>query len=145
MSNTTDIPSPVSTDSMVNSTSAGGSAQAVHLSGWKSQQARFFRFMLAPSVILLTLITILPVIFLFATSFTSWDLSRPGSLKFVDVQNYVRVFTKDDRFWNSVVVQPSYGSPSSSRDRFGTWPRPSMPRRSKLPKSPSLSKPTTSS
>jgi len=61
--------------------------------------------MLAPSVILLTLITILPVIFLIATSFTSWDLSRPGSLKFVQLQNYVRVFTKDDRFWNSVMVQ----------------------------------------
>lgn len=75
------------------------------ISGWKRAQGKFFRNMLMPSVILLTMVTILPVIFLIATSFTSWDLSRPGSLVFNDVQNYERIFTQDDRFWNSVIVQ----------------------------------------
>jgi multiple sugar transport system permease protein len=74
-------------------------------SGWKHQQSRFFQGMLAPSVILLTMITILPVLFLIATSFTSWDLSRPGSLVFTNIQNYKRIFLQDDRFWNSVSVQ----------------------------------------
>ena len=104
MTESTDIYPPAAAEP-----SGTGAAEALaepsHGHGWKSQQARFFRYMLAPSVILLTLITILPVIFLFVTSFTSWDLSRPGSLEFVAAQNYVRVFTKDARFWNSVVVQ----------------------------------------
>jgi len=76
-----------------------------HKSGWKISQGRFFQFMLLPSVILLTLITILPVIFLIATSFTSWDLSRPGTLVFIDIQNYKRIFLQDDRFWGTVGVQ----------------------------------------
>jgi multiple sugar transport system permease protein len=72
---------------------------------WLLHQQRFHQRLLAPSVILLTLITILPVLFLIATSFTPWDLSRPGSLEFVGLRNYIRIFTKDDRFWNSVLVQ----------------------------------------
>jgi len=81
------------------------SALAETESSWKHEQARFFRSLLMPSVILLTMITILPILYLILTSFTSWDLSRPGSLQFIDIQNYVRIFTKDKRFWNSVIVQ----------------------------------------
>jgi multiple sugar transport system permease protein len=72
---------------------------------WEQSQARYFTKLLWPSIILLTTITILPVIFLIVTSFTSWDLSRPGSLVFTGLRNYVRVFSKDPRFWNSVIVQ----------------------------------------
>ncbi|MFN2199715.1 MAG: carbohydrate ABC transporter permease [Caldilineaceae bacterium] len=103
MTDSTDISQPIVADAPAEPSGAVIPARGSR--GWRSGQARFFAYMLAPSVILLTLITILPVIFLIATSFTSWDLSRPGSLKFVQLQNYVRVFTKDDRFWNSVMVQ----------------------------------------
>ena len=72
---------------------------------WEQSQAKYFTKLLWPSIILLTTITILPVIFLISTSFTSWDLSRPGSLVFTGLRNYVRVFSKDPRFWNSVNVQ----------------------------------------
>jgi len=72
---------------------------------WEQSQAKYFTKLLWPSIILLTTITILPVIFLIVTSFTSWDLSRPGSLVFTGLRNYVRIFTKDPRFWNSVTVQ----------------------------------------
>lgn len=106
MSDSTDISPPASAGTVLEASgTAVGSAESEHRLGWKQEQARFFRLMLAPSVILLTLITILPVIFLIATSFTSWDLSRPGSLVFTGIHNYRRVFTQDDRFWNSVMVQ----------------------------------------
>ena len=72
---------------------------------WEQGQAKYFSKLLWPSIILLTTITILPVIFLIMTSFTSWDLSRPGSLVFTGLKNYVRVFSNDPRFWNSVTVQ----------------------------------------
>ena len=53
------------------SDSTGSTAQvaggAKRLS-YREHQARFYRLMLAPSVILLTLITVLPVIFLILTS-----------------------------------------------------------------------------
>jgi len=72
---------------------------------WKTKQNTFFNQLLIPSVVLLTAITILPVIFLILTSFTPWDLSRPGSLEFIGIDNYIRVLSKDARFWNSVQVQ----------------------------------------
>lgn len=72
---------------------------------YEQQQYRFYRLLLVPTLVLLTAITILPVIYLIATSFTSWDLSRPGSLQFTGLRNYIRIFTEDDRFWNSVNVQ----------------------------------------
>ena len=73
--------------------------------GWKVEKRNFYIKLLLPAVILLTLITIIPIIYLFTTSFTSWDLSRPGSLQFVDIQNYIKLITDDDRFYNSLWVQ----------------------------------------
>ncbi|HKJ28045.1 MAG TPA: sugar ABC transporter permease, partial [Anaerolineales bacterium] len=68
-------------------------------------QARYFRRLLIPSLVILSLITILPVLYLIVTSFTSWDLSRPGSLQFIGLRNYIRIISEDKRFWNSVIVQ----------------------------------------
>ena len=85
---------------------SGKEATAEKIAGtWEQSQAKYFSKLLWPSIILLTTITILPVIFLIVTSFTSWDLSRPGSLVFTGLKNYVRIFSKDPRFWNSVTVQ----------------------------------------
>jgi multiple sugar transport system permease protein len=76
--------------------------------GWQTARKRFFTGLLAPSVVLLTLITILPILFLIATSFTSWDLSRPDSLQFIGLGNYLRLATDDPRFINSLWVQVKY-------------------------------------
>jgi multiple sugar transport system permease protein len=75
---------------------------------WSAQQASFFTRMLAPALVLITLITILPTLYLIGTSLTSWDLSRPGSLVFIGIKNYSDIFTQDPRFWNSVVVQVKF-------------------------------------
>jgi multiple sugar transport system permease protein len=72
---------------------------------WAEAQTKFYHRMLTPSLVLLTAITIIPIMYLIGTSFTSWDLSRPGSLQFTGFENYIRIFTRDPRFWNSVVVQ----------------------------------------
>lgn len=72
---------------------------------WLEGQSRFYKRLIAPSLVLLTMITILPILYLIATSFTSWDLSRPGSLLYIGLDNYVRIFTNDGRFWNSVFIQ----------------------------------------
>ena len=85
-------------------TSAGTHRKSSNKS-WIDKQRVFYTRSLAPSLILLTLITIVPILYLIGTSFTSWDLSRPGSLVFIGFDNYTRIFLKDDRFWNSVVVQ----------------------------------------
>jgi len=77
-------------------------------SDWRRAQGRFFTMLLTPSLILLTLVTLLPIIFLIATSFTSWDLSRPNSLQFIGIDNFKQLLTTDGRFWNSVQVQVKY-------------------------------------
>jgi multiple sugar transport system permease protein len=73
--------------------------------GWEKKQATFYTRLLMPSLILITAITILPILFLVVTSFTSWNLSLPGSLKFTGIENYIRIFSQDARFWNSVQIQ----------------------------------------
>jgi multiple sugar transport system permease protein len=80
-------------------------ARASHNANWKAQQAGFFTRLLVPTLVLITVITIVPVLYLIGTSFTSWDLSRPGSLQWIGFGNYTNIFTQDERFWNSVVVQ----------------------------------------
>ena len=59
---------------------------------------------LAPALIVLFVVTILPFIFLIATSFTPYDLTKPDSLRYVGSLNYTEL-VRDDRFWNSVWVQ----------------------------------------
>ena len=107
MSDSTDSSSPTTfSEILVDTSEKTDKTSAVdQISHWSEKQGRFFRRLLIPSVVLLTMITILPVIFLIVTSFTSWDLSRPGSLQFVNIENYTRIFTRDARFWNSVIVQ----------------------------------------
>jgi multiple sugar transport system permease protein len=59
---------------------------------------------LAPALIVLFIVTILPFVFLVATSFTPYDLTKPDSLRFVGSLNYTEL-VREDRFWNSVWVQ----------------------------------------
>lgn len=73
---------------------------------FQEKQKNFFKSLVIPTVVLLTLITILPTIYIMVTSFTSWDLSRPGSFQYVGFRNYIRLLTGGDRrFINSVIVQ----------------------------------------
>ena len=71
----------------------------------KKRQSKFFGRMVTPSLTLLTLLTLVPILYLLVTSFTSWDLSRPGSFLFIGLDNFKRIFTGDPEFWNSVLVQ----------------------------------------
>jgi multiple sugar transport system permease protein len=77
-------------------------------SNWRRAQGRFFTTLLVPSLVLLTAVTVLPVLYLISTAFTSWDLSRPDSLKFIWFNNFVQLFTQDERFWHSIGVQIRY-------------------------------------
>ncbi|MGQ9583768.1 MAG: carbohydrate ABC transporter permease [Anaerolineae bacterium] len=77
---------------------------------WEATRRRFYTAMLVPGVVMLTLITIAPILYLIGTSFTPWDLSRPGSLEFIGFRNYIRLLTEDTRFWNSVWVQVKLSS-----------------------------------
>ena len=75
------------------------------LNDWRKKSRQFFSSLLIPSLVLLTLITILPFFYIIITSLTGWDLTRPGSFQFVGVRNYLNLFIKDARFWNSILVQ----------------------------------------
>jgi multiple sugar transport system permease protein len=59
---------------------------------------------LAPALVVLAVVTLGPLAYLVATSFTPLDLTRPGSFRFTGVANY-RDLLADGRFWNSVQVQ----------------------------------------
>lgn len=60
--------------------------------------------LLAPALVVLSLVTLGPLLYLLATSFTPLDLTRPHSFRFVGLDNY-RDLIADERFWNSVTVQ----------------------------------------
>lgn len=60
--------------------------------------------LLSPALVVLALVTLGPLLYLLATSFTPLDLTRPQSFRFFGLVNY-RQLLADERFWNSVMVQ----------------------------------------
>jgi multiple sugar transport system permease protein len=63
-----------------------------------------FMAFVTPAVGVLVVVTVLPVLFLVATSFTPLDLTEPTSRRWTGLANY-RQLAGDARFWNSVWVQ----------------------------------------
>jgi len=55
---------------------------------------------LAPFIVLYLSFHIYPILYSFFTSFTSWD--GVGAKKFVSLDNYMTVLTKDPYFWKSI-------------------------------------------
>jgi multiple sugar transport system permease protein len=71
-----------------------------------STQHRFFAFCVAPSLAVLAIITLLPALYLLATSFTPLNLTRPETLwDFSEPLISYRQLLVDDRLANSVWVQ----------------------------------------
>jgi len=76
------------------------------MSGFSKQQHRFFVFCVAPSLAVLALITLLPSLYLLATSFTPLNLTRPETLwDFSEPLESYRQLLADGRLHNSVWVQ----------------------------------------
>jgi multiple sugar transport system permease protein len=74
--------------------------------GFSRQQHRFFVFCVAPSLAVLALITLLPALYLLATSFTPLNLTRPETQwDFSQPLESYRQLLADDRLRNSVWVQ----------------------------------------
>jgi multiple sugar transport system permease protein len=85
----------------------GGAAKAHTASrrlSWERRQHRVYTGYVLPALVLLFLVTILPTLFLLGTSLTNLNPSRPNSLQFIGLQNYVMLL-QDGRFWNSIWVQ----------------------------------------
>ncbi|MDP1713404.1 MAG: sugar ABC transporter permease [Anaerolineales bacterium] len=56
---------------------------------------------LMPTVILILILSIFPLVFSLVLSFASWDLSRlEGGVRFIGLQNFATLFS-DTRFWNT--------------------------------------------
>ena len=69
-------------------------------------QHRFFVFCVAPSLAVLAIITLLPALYLLATSFTPLNLTRPETAwDFSDPLISYRQLLTDDRLGNSIWVQ----------------------------------------
>ena len=58
-----------------------------------------FAFLL-PGLVVLIGILIFPIGFMIRLSLSSWDTFYPG-LDFIGIDNYIRLFTDDSRFWES--------------------------------------------
>ena len=55
---------------------------------------------LLPGLLVLIAILIFPVVFTVRLSFSGWDSFNPG-LSYVGLENYIRLFTDDTRFWQA--------------------------------------------
>jgi len=71
---------------------------------WTRARRRVFVGFVAPAVVVLVLVTVLPLLYLVVTSFTPLDLTNPSSRRWAGLTNY-RQLAADGRFWNSVRVQ----------------------------------------
>ena len=56
--------------------------------------------LIMPAIIAISIVVIIPLIFSFYTSFTSYKLTRPDSLfNFVGLRNYERIFSNSEWWW----------------------------------------------
>lgn len=79
---------------------------AVAKSSWEAQRRRAFLLGLAPSVIVLVAITLVPALALVITSFTPLSLTDPvGTFRFDDLLGNYRELMADPRFLGSVATQ----------------------------------------
>ena len=60
--------------------------------------------MLAPSIAILSIIIVVPLLYLFYNSLFDYQLFKPYARSFIGMRNFIRAFTEDDRFMNSVKV-----------------------------------------
>jgi multiple sugar transport system permease protein len=58
--------------------------------------------MVLPAVALLLAITVFPLLYELRLTLVSWELTTGFPPQFVGLQNFVRVFFQDPRFWNAV-------------------------------------------
>ncbi|WP_018184378.1 carbohydrate ABC transporter permease [Kaistia granuli] len=79
---------------------------AVAKDSWEAQRRRAFLLGLAPSVIVLVAITLIPALALVITSFTPLSLTDPvGTFRFDDLLGNYRELMADPRFLGSVATQ----------------------------------------
>ena len=102
----------MATDTHTERATAGSVAAAVSApmqrrpaTGWAREQQRAIRWGLAPSVLVLALVTVVPAVWLLVVSLTPLSPAAPGSYDFSEPwQNYQQAFTTPE-FVQSVLVQ----------------------------------------
>lgn len=67
-----------------------------------SENRRWAYYLIIPSLLLISLVVIYPVLNGIALSFQEKQLTRPNRDGFVGLDHYVEVFTDDDEFWVAV-------------------------------------------
>ena len=77
-----------------------------HRIRYNRAETRAAWILLLPSVIGLVCITYLPMIASFALSLFSWN--GLGEMKFIGLDNYIRLFTQDTKFYGSLLTTLEY-------------------------------------
>ena len=66
------------------------------------KRARFAYFMILPSMVIITLLTLVPLLDGLIVSIQSQDLARPDPTRFVGLAHYSRALIEDEDFWSSL-------------------------------------------
>ena len=66
------------------------------------KRARFAYFMILPSMVSITLLTLVPLLDGLIVSIQSQDLARPNPTRFVGLAHYSRALIEDEDFWSSL-------------------------------------------
>lgn len=66
------------------------------------KRARFAYFMILPSMVIITLLTLVPLLDGLIVSIQSQDLARPNPTRFVGLAHYSRALIEDEDFWSSL-------------------------------------------
>lgn len=68
-------------------------------------------FFLLPTIIFLLVLTIFPLIWSLSLCFCNWKLTKAGGEsipEFVGFANFIKIFTKDERFWSDLLFTVMY-------------------------------------
>lgn len=74
----------------------------------KKKEKRLGYLMLLPSLIVILLIQIYPFLDGVKMSFTNYNLQKPGKTKFIGLQNYIEILTKDKDFYSALLFSIIY-------------------------------------
>ena len=73
----------------------------------KIVQKRVYILMIVPCFVVLSLIVVMPLIYLFVYSFYNYKLANPNGMIYIGLKNYAKVL-KDAEFINSLTVTGKY-------------------------------------
>ena len=67
-------------------------------------ERHFATLLMSPSLIVITLIALFPILYTFVLSLHSYEMVSPLPARYIGLENYRKLLAEDSRFWHAVII-----------------------------------------